>query len=94
MATSKRTALSKQAVEEPADIEEATPAEPVVDVDSAAAKEYALRAAATPRTAIVGSGDTWGTLAQAHRVPASDLAAANGMTIHSYLYAGTVLRLP
>ena len=94
MATSKRTALPKQ-VEEPADVEKATPElDADVDVDSAVVKEHALRAAAEPRTAYVGPSDTWGTLAAVHRVPAADLAAANGMTIHSYLYAGVVLRLP
>ena len=89
MATSKRTALPKQA-EEPADFAEVV-AEPA-DVKDEAPKVAAAKS--EPLEVSVQSGDTWGRLAAAYGVPASDLAAANGMTIHSYLYAGRILTIP
>ena len=89
MATSKRTALPKQA-EEPADFAEVVeePADFKDEVPPVAAVKR------EPLVVTVQSGDTWGRLAAAYGVSASDLAAANGMTIQSYLYAGRALTIP
>jgi hypothetical protein len=86
----------EETVEVAVEVEETLAVEPAVEEAAPAAEEpvTTLPEPVSPKTVVVGSRDTWATLADRVGTDPSALADFNRMTIHSMLVAGSTLRCP